>query len=167
VTRADPESPLRWTCKSLRKLVAELRSMGHKTSHGTVAELLRDLRYTLQANSKTREGSSHPDRNAQFEYLNRKVKRQLRNRQPAISVDTKKNELVGDIKNSGRELSPAGNPEQVRVHDFIVPELGRANPYGKSLPSSPRAPATGTRSNIARSPSSARTGVANPCLVTR
>ena len=95
-----------------------------------VAELLHHLGYSLQANSKTREGSSHPDRNAQFEYLNRKVKRQLRNQQPAISVDTKKKELVGDFKNSGRELRPAGNPEQVRVHDFIIPELGRANPYG-------------------------------------
>ncbi len=95
-----------------------------------VADLLHDLGYSLQANSKTREGSSHPDRNAQFEYLNRKVKRQLRNQQPAISVDTKKKELVGDFKNSGRELRPAGNPEQVRVHDFIIPELGRANPYG-------------------------------------
>ncbi len=130
VTRGDPESPLRWTCKSLRKLAAELRSMGHNTSHRMVAELLHHLGYSLQANSKTREGSSHPDRNAQFEYLNRKVKRQLRNQQPAISVDTKKKELVGDFKNSGRELRPAGNPEQVRVHDFIIPELGRANPYG-------------------------------------
>jgi hypothetical protein len=95
-----------------------------------VADLLHDLGYSLQANSKTREGSSHPDRNAQFEYLNRKVKRQLRNQQPAISVDTKKKELVGGFKNGGRELRPAGNPEQVRVHDFIIPELGRANPYG-------------------------------------
>src|SRR5580658_444818 len=140
VTRGDPESPLRWTCKSLRKLAAELGSMGHKASHRMVADLLHDLGYSLQANSKTREGSSHPDRNAQFEYLNRKVKRQLRNQQPAISVDTKKKELaespikgdcqVGDFKNNGRELRPAGNPERVRVHDFIIPELGRANPYG-------------------------------------
>jgi hypothetical protein len=107
-----------------------LGRMGHKTSHRMVADLLHDLGYSLQANSKTREGSSHPDRNAQFEYLNRKVKRQLRNQQPAISVDTKKKELVGDFKNNGRELRPAGNPEQVRVHDFIIPELGRANPYG-------------------------------------
>jgi hypothetical protein len=95
-----------------------------------VADLLHDLGYSLHANSETREGSSHPDRNAQFEYLNRKVKRQLRDPQPAISVDTKKKELVGDFKNSGRELRPAGNPEQVRVHDFIIPELGRANPCG-------------------------------------
>jgi hypothetical protein len=130
VTRGDPESPLRWTCKSLRKLAAELNGMGHKTSHRMVGDLLHDLGYSLQANSKTREGSSHPDRNAQFEYLNRKVKRQLRNQQPAISVDTKKKELVGDFKNNGRELRPAGNPEPVRVHDFIIPELGRANPYG-------------------------------------
>jgi hypothetical protein len=130
VTRGDPESPLRWTCKSLRKLAAELRSMGHKTSHRMVGELLHDLGYSLQANSKTKEGTNHPDRNAQFEYLNRKIKRQLRLGQPAISVDTKKKELVGDFKNNGRELRPAGNPEQVRVHDFIIPELGRANPYG-------------------------------------
>jgi transposase len=130
VTRGDPESPLRWTCKSLRKLAAELRGMGHKTSHRMVGELLHHLGYSLQANSKTKEGTNHPDRNAQFEYLNRKVKRQLRQGQPAISVDTKKKELVGDFKNNGRELRPAGNPEQVRVHDFIIPELGRANPYG-------------------------------------
>jgi hypothetical protein len=95
-----------------------------------VGELLHHLGYSLQANSKTKEGTSHPDRNAQFEHLNRKVKRQLRMGQPAISVDTKKKELVGDFKNDGRELRPAGDPEQVRVHDFIIPELGRANPYG-------------------------------------
>jgi hypothetical protein len=130
VTRGDPESPLRWTCKSLRKLAAELGAMGHKTSHRMVGELLHHLGYSLQANSKTKEGTSHPDRNAQFEHLNRKVKRQLRMGQPAISVDTKKKELVGDFKNDGRELRPAGDPEQVRVHDFIIPELGRANPYG-------------------------------------
>jgi hypothetical protein len=104
--------------------------MGHKTSHRMVGELLHHLGYSLQANSKTKEGTNHPDRNAQFEHLNRRVKRQLRQGQPAISVDTKKKELVGDFKNNGRELRPAGNPEQVRVHDFIVPELGRANPYG-------------------------------------
>ena len=93
-----------------------------------VEELLHRLGYSLQANSKTKEGTNHPDRNAQFEYLNRKVKRQLRQGQPAISVDAKTKELVGDFKNNGRELRPAGDPEQVRVHDFIIPELGRANP---------------------------------------
>jgi transposase len=130
VTRGDPESPLRWTCKSLRKLAEELRRMGHPTSHQLVGRMLHDLGYSLQANSKTLEGTNHPDRNAQFEYLNRKVKRQLQLRQPVISVDTKKKELVGDFKNNGRELRPKGDPEKVRVHDFLIPELGRANPYG-------------------------------------
>lgn len=130
VTRGDPESPLRWTCKSLRKLAEELRRQGHQTSHQLVARMLHDLGYSLQANSKTLEGTDHPDRNAQFEYLNRKVKRQLQQHQPVISVDTKKKELVGDFKNIGRELRPQGDPEKVRVHDFIIPELGRANPYG-------------------------------------
>jgi len=130
VTRGDPESPLRWTCKSLRKLAEELRQMGHQTSHQMVGRMLHDLGYSLQANSKTMEGTNHPDRNAQFEYLNRKVKRQLQQHQPVISVDTKKKELVGDFKNNGRELRPQGDPENVRVHDFIIPELGRANPYG-------------------------------------
>jgi Rhodopirellula transposase DDE domain len=92
--------------------------------------MLHDLGYSLQANSKTLEGTNHPDRNAQFEYLNGKVKRQLQRHQPVISVDTKKKELVGDFKNNGRELRPQGDPEKVRVHDFIIPELGRANPYG-------------------------------------
>jgi transposase len=130
VTRGDPESPLRWTCKSLRKLAEELRQRGHQTSHVLVGRMLHDLGYSLQANSKTLEGTNHPDRNAQFEYLNGKVKRQLQQRQPVISVDTKKKELVGDFKNNGRELRPQGDPEKVRVHDFIIPELGRANPYG-------------------------------------
>jgi hypothetical protein len=130
VTRGDPESPLRWTCKSLRKLAEELRRLGHQASHQLVARMLHELGYSLQANSKTLEGTDHPDRNAQFEYLNRKVKRQLQQHQPVIPVDTKKKELVGDFKNSGRELRPQGDPEKVRVHDFIIPELGRANPYG-------------------------------------
>ena len=130
VTRGDPESPLRWTCKSLRRLAEELRQMGHQTSHVLVARMLHELGYSLQANSKTLEGTNHPDRNAQFEYLNGKVKRQLQQHQPVISVDTKKKELVGDFKNQGRELRPQGEPEKVRVHDFLIPELGRANPYG-------------------------------------
>ena len=95
-----------------------------------VAELLRELGYSLQANRKNKEGSSHPDRNAQFEYINRQVKRFLAGKQPVISVDTKKKELVGDFKNGGRELRPKGEPEKVRVHDFLIPELGRATPYG-------------------------------------
>ena len=130
LTRGDPESPLRWTCKSVRKLATELRRMGHQASHRMVAELLHDLGYSLQANRKTQEGASHPDRNAQFEYLNRKVKRRLVLKEPVISVDTKKRELVGNFKNGGRELRPKGDPETVRVHDFLIPELGRATPYG-------------------------------------
>ncbi len=130
LTRGDPESPLRWTLKSVRKLAAELERRGHPTSHRMVAELLHQLGYRLQANRKTKEGTKHPDRNAQFEQINRKVKRFLAHRQPAISVDTKKRELVGDFKNNGRELRPKGDPEKVRVHDFPIPELGRATPYG-------------------------------------
>lgn len=129
-TRGDPESPLRWTCKSLRRLSEELNSQGHQTSHRMVGELLHELRYSLQSNSKTLEGSSHPDRNAQFEYINNQVKKRIKAGTPVISVDTKKKELVGDFKNGGRELRPVGEPEKVRVHDFIIPELGRANPYG-------------------------------------
>ncbi len=129
-TRGDPESPLRWTCKSVRKLTKELRRQGHRTSHRMVAELLHEIGYSLQANRKTKEGANHPDRDAQFQYLNRKVKRYLAAQQPVISVDTKKRELVGDFKNGGRELRPQGNPEKVRVHDFLIPELGRATPYG-------------------------------------
>jgi transposase len=130
VTRGDPESPLRWTCKSVRRLAQELNGQGHPVSYPVVAELLRELGYSLQANRKTKEGANHPDRNAQFEHINSKVKRFLSSRQPVISVDTKKKELVGDFKNGGRELRPQGDPEKVRVHDFLIPELGRATPYG-------------------------------------
>lgn len=129
-TRGDPESPLLWTCKSVRTLSGELNQMGHKASHNLVAELLKDMGYSLQANQKTLEGSSHPDRNAQFEFINSKVKDYQANEQPVISVDTKKKELVGDFKNAGRELRPKGDPQKVRVHDFLIPELGRASPYG-------------------------------------
>ena len=130
VTRGDPESPLRWTCKSVRRLAEELGKQGHVISYPVVAELLRELGYSLQANRKTTEGDGHPDRNAQFEYINRKVQRFFVSKQPVISVDTKKKELVGDFKNGGRELRPQGKPEKVRVHDFLIPELGRATPYG-------------------------------------
>jgi len=129
-TRGDPEAPLRWTCRSVRQLTGELQRMKHQVSHQVVADLLHELGYSLQANRKTREGSKHPDRNAQFEHLNAKVKWSLARRHPVISVDTKKKELVGDFKNNGRELRPHGQPEQVRVHDFIDRELGRATPYG-------------------------------------
>ena len=104
--------------------------MKHQVSHQVIADLLHELGYSLQANRKTREGSNHPDRNAQFEHLNGKVKWSLGRHQPVISVDTKKKELVGDFKNGGRELRPKGQPEAVRVHDFVDPELGRATPYG-------------------------------------
>ena len=130
VTRGDPESRLRWTCKSVRKLAQELQDMGHKTSHRMVAELLHELGYSLQANSKTLEGSSHADRDAQFRHISQQVESLQGSGQPVISVDTKKKELVGDFKNAGRELRPKGNPEKVRVHDFVIPELGRAAPYG-------------------------------------
>jgi transposase len=129
-TRGDPESPLRWTCKSVRQLAAELQRQGHRVSHQLVSELLQELGYSLQANRKTIEGASHPDRNAQFEYINRRVRALLRAGDPVISIDTKKKELVGNFKNGGREPRPAGDPERVLVHDFVIPELGRAIPYG-------------------------------------
>jgi Rhodopirellula transposase DDE domain len=130
VTRGDPESPLRWTCKSTRRLAAELTQQKHPVGPRTVAALLQEAGYSLQANRKTREGSSHPDRNAQFEYINAGVARSLIRGQPAISVDTKKKELVGDFKNNGREWHRRGEPEEVRVHDFPDKTLGKAIPYG-------------------------------------
>ena len=130
VTRGDPESPLRWTCKSVRRLAEELKQQGHVISYPVVAQLLGELGYSLQANRKSKEGDSHPDRNAQFAYINRKVKGFLANQQPVVSVDAKKKELVGEFKNGGREWRPQGEPEQVRVHDFLIPALGRATPYG-------------------------------------
>ncbi|MEO1990280.1 MAG: ISAzo13 family transposase [Martelella sp.] len=130
VTRGDPMAPLLWTAKSLRKLAAELQARGHRIGHNVVARLLRELGYSLQANRKTLEGASHPDRDAQFNYINDQVKAALAAGQPAISVDTKKKELVGDFKNNGRDYRPKGDPEKVRVHDFKIPELGRAAPYG-------------------------------------
>ena len=129
-TRGDPENPLRWTSKSVRHLQAELSVKGFKVSHQLVAEPLQQDGYSLQANAKTREGGTHVDRNAQFEHLNGRIRSLQAEGQPVISVDTKKKELVGDFKNSGREWRPKGSPEEVRVHDFIIPEMGRANPYG-------------------------------------
>jgi transposase len=129
-TRGDPESCLRWTCKSVRKLAEELARMGHEVSYPIVAELLHEMGYSLQANRKTKEGDSHPDRNAQFEHINAKAQQYIGLQQPVISVDTKKKELVGDFKNSGQDWRPRGKPEKVRVHDFVIPELGRAAPYG-------------------------------------
>jgi transposase len=130
VTRGDPESPLRWTAKSVRKLADELKRMGHQTSHRMVAALLHELDYSLQANRKTLEGSAHPDRDAQFAHIHQQVKAFQAAAQPVISVDTKKKELVGNFKNQGRELRPKGTPERVRVHDFEIPELGKVAPYG-------------------------------------
>ena len=129
-TRGDPESCLRWTCKSVRKLAEELEGMGHQVSYPVVAELLHELEYSLQANRKTKEGNDHPDRNAQFEHINARVQQYIDRKQPVISVDTKKKELVGNFKNGGQEWRPKGTPEKVRAHDFLIPELGRAAPYG-------------------------------------
>ena len=126
----DPQSPLRWTSKSVRKLAAELAAMGHSVSHQLVSELLYLAGYSLQANSKTREGPNHPDRDAQFRFINGRVRRFQARRLPVISVDTKKKELVGNFKNAGETWRPKGNPEPVRVHDFMIPELGKAIPYG-------------------------------------
>jgi Rhodopirellula transposase DDE domain len=130
VTRGDPESTLRWTCKSLRQLEAELQSEGYVVSHTSIGGLLRKMGYSLQGNRKTLEGGDHPDRNAQFEFINARAEDAIRNEQPVISVDTKKKELVGQYKNGGKEIRPKGEPEQVKVYDFVDKELGRANPYG-------------------------------------
>ena len=126
----DPMSPLRWTSKSVRQLAASLQRMGHQVSRQLVAELLAAAGYSLQANRKTREGSSHPDRDAQFRYITQQVRRFQGATQPVISVDTKKKELVGDFKNAGRQWRPKGQPAPVRVHDFLIPARGKAIPYG-------------------------------------
>ena len=130
VTRGDPGSPLRWTCKSTRQLSQELGRKGYSISNVTVAELLHRLDYSLQANAKTLEGASHPDRDAQFEYINSRVRGFLRRHQPVISVDTKKKELVGNFKNDGKEWQPKGEPEKVEIHDFASPEFPKIIPYG-------------------------------------
>jgi hypothetical protein len=125
-----PECALRWTSKSVRKLAAELRAMGHQISFRAVANVLRDAGYTLQSNRRAQEARSHPDRDAQFRHINRTVLAFQRKGQPVISVDTKKKELVGNFKNAGREWRPKGSPERVKVHDFMVPAQGKAIPYG-------------------------------------
>lgn len=130
VTRGDPESPLRWTSKSAAKLAAALREQGHRVVDRTVLRLLKANGYSLQANKKTREGASHPDRDAQFAHINETVTAAIKARQPVISVDTKKRELVGDFKAVGRELQPKGQPVEVRGHDFKDKQLGHAIPYG-------------------------------------
>jgi hypothetical protein len=129
-TRGDPMSPLKWTSKSLRNLASALCAMGHRVGYDVVGTLLKRLGYSLQANRKTIEGAGHVDRDAQFQHIAETVKAAIAADQPAISVDTKKKELVGDFKNGGREYRPAGSPGYVRVHDFVDPKLGRAAPYG-------------------------------------
>jgi Rhodopirellula transposase DDE domain len=129
-TRGDPQSPLRWTSKSLRQLAAALRAQGHQVSYQWVADALHAARYSLQGTRKTREGASHPDRDAQFAHINAAAEASLAAGDPVISVDAKKKELVGDFKNGGREWQPKGQPEEVRVYDFPIPGLGRATPYG-------------------------------------
>jgi transposase len=129
-TRGDPQSPLRWTCKSTHRLAQELTARGHSVTARTISRLLVDMGYSLQANRKTREGASHPDRNAQFEYINAKVALFQELQQPAVSVDTKKKELIGDFYNRGREWRPKGDPQQVRGHDFVDKRLGKVAPYG-------------------------------------
>src|SRR5947199_4073596 len=130
VTRGDPMSPLRWTCKSAAKLAAELRAKGHAVSERTVNRLLHVLDYSLQSNRKTIEGKSHPDRDAQFQYINRRVKAFQRQGQPVVSVDAKKKELVGQFRNGGREWQPKGEPEEVEVYDFAKKDQGKVIPYG-------------------------------------
>ena len=129
-SRGDPESPLRWTCKGVRRLAAELQRQGFTLGRQKVAELLKELGYSLQANRKTREGNQHPDRNAQFEYIAGQVRKFQNCGQPVISVDTKKKELVGNFKNVGKEWCPQGKPAEVNVHDFMDKKLGKAIPYG-------------------------------------
>jgi len=129
-TRGDPQSPLRWTCKSTRNLAAELNQRGHRVSHVTVAALLHDLDYSLQANRKTREGKDHPDRDAQFEHINQQVRAFQRQGQPVVSVDAKKKELVGDFQRPGREWRRRGHPEEVRAKDFPDKQLGKVIPEG-------------------------------------
>ena len=128
--RGDPESPLRWTCKSTRKLAEELKKQGHRIGERKVAQLLYDLGYSLQSNRKTKEGASHPDRDAQFKYIYSKIKTFQDRGQPVISVDAKKKELIGDFKNAGREWRPKGEPEEVRVYDFKDKSRGKGTPYG-------------------------------------
>ncbi len=129
-SRGDPQSPLRWTCKSTRKLAEELRHQGHGVSYQTVAALLHELDYSLQANRKTQEGAAHPDRNAQFEHINARVRLFQRQGQPVISVDSKKRELIGNFKNAGREWHRRGTPEEVRTKDFPDKQLGKVTPSG-------------------------------------
>jgi transposase len=129
-TRGDPMCPLLWTSKSTRNLAKELQQLGHQVSYRTVARMLRDLGFSLQANSRTREGKQHPDRDAQFQYINKMVRSFQRRGLPVISVDAKKQEIVGNFQNCGREWQPKGKPEKVRTHNFADKDLGKVIPYG-------------------------------------
>ncbi len=129
-TRGEPDSPLRWTCKSAQQLARGRREMGHRVSARTVTRLLHEMGYSLQANAKLNEGKQHPDRDAQFAYLNEQVRQHQAEGAPVLSVDTKKKELVGEFKNGGREWQPRGRPEAVNVHDFLSQGVGKAIPYG-------------------------------------
>ena len=151
-TRGDPERPLLWTAKSLRNLAGGLQELGHRISFNSVRSLLGVLGYSLQANRKTREGTNHPDRDAQFGYINDQVKAALAADEPAISVDTKKKELVGDFKNAGREWCPKGEPEEVRVHDFLI--RGRAAPCLTGFTTSARTPAGSASASTTTPPAS-------------
>jgi transposase len=130
VTRGDPDSPLLWTCKSLRNIQTELKNMKHNVNHQTISNLLHEMGYSLQANSKTKEGNQSPDRNEQFEHIYKKTNMFIYDKQPVISVDTKKKELIGNFKNNGRQWRIKGDPVQVNVHDFEDKELGKAIPFG-------------------------------------
>lgn len=130
LSRGDPQSPLRWTCKSTRFLAAQLTAQKHKVSHEKIAQILKGMKYSLQGNRKTEEGRDHPDRNDQFEYINRQVQRALRARRPVISVDTKKKELIGNFENKGRQWRKSKTPLKVNGHDFPAPSIPRAYPYG-------------------------------------
>lgn len=129
-SRGDPMSPLRWTCKSTRVLAEELQSQGYQVSGSKVRQMLKACGYSLQSNRKTREGKQHPDRNAQFEHICRRVRAQQRHGEPAVSVDTKKKEVLGNLKNAGKTYRPQGQPEEVDVHDFPDPKRGKGVPYG-------------------------------------
>lgn len=130
VSRGDPESPLRWTSRSTRSMALELTAAGHQISHETVAQLLRYFGYSLQATRKIEEGQQHPDRDAQFRFINEEVRKALKAKRPVVSVDTKKKELVGNYQNAGRQWRPAKDPHRVEVHDFPTPDVPRAYPYG-------------------------------------
>ena len=130
LTRGDPQSPLRWTCKSVRRIANELSKMGYQVSSMTISRELKGMGYSLQGNKKVLEGASHPDRNEQFGYINEQVKVHQEHNRPVISVDTKKKELIGNFKNVGKELCPQGKPTEVKVHDFEDEELGKVSPYG-------------------------------------